>query len=259
MKRVLFIGACAAFLAACTQVDNGKQLQLLDGAWTITDLSGADLGDDDVAQLQLDLAEMTFHGNAGCNSMNGVLSVNEAVKNGLALEVQATTRMMCPDMNNDALLQDALGKVTTFSIDTVGGNRKAVLFDSEGNTLIKLSFLRKNGIDEWSIKGTWRVKSVKGEVIDMTESTPEFYFDLENNLFGGNTGCNSMGGGIELSDATMKFTEPYVTEMLCDEHSMDIENKIAGTLPLVAMWSVENAELHLLDEDGKVLIELIRE
>ncbi|MCQ2228632.1 MAG: META domain-containing protein [Bacteroidales bacterium] len=259
MKRLFLLGACAAMMAACTKVDNGNQLQLLDGTWTITELAGAKFSDETVAQLQIEVGEMRFAGNAGCNSMNGDMTAGDQANNELSFEVKASTRMMCPEMDNDAIFQDAINKVASFSVDTTGVLPLATLVDKDGNVLLKLQYLRKNGVDEWSIKGTWKVKSVNGEAVDKTETTPEFFFDLENNLFGGNTGCNSMGGSIELSDATMKFTNPYVTEMLCDEHSMDIENKIAGVLTKVAMWSVENAELHLLDEEGNVLVELIRE
>lgn len=260
MKRVLFAGACAAMLSACANVDQSSCLKMLDGAWTITELDGAAIDSEAAAvEMQMVMSDMQFAGNAGCNSMNGDITADITKKGDIAFEVKAMTKMMCPDMTNEEKLQAVLGKVAKYELDTVSSPAKVVLFDAEGNAVVKMQFLRKNEVDAWSIKGTWKVKAVRGESIDQTESTPEFFFDLENNLFGGNTGCNSMGGSIELTDCTMKFSDPYLTEMLCDEHSMDIENKVAGTLPHIAQWSVENAELHLLDEDGNVLIELIRE
>lgn len=260
MNKKTLLAGLAVICAACQNVGNNDMSNLLAGQWTITEIDGKTLEDGQIpAEIEIDMENNRFSANAGCNSMNGSISIDSTSNNGILFKLQATTRMMCPDMENEVKLQQMFEKVSKYTIDTISLQKSVALMDVEGKILVKLQYLKDSSADEWSLKGNWKIQAVNGQMIENTESTTDLYFDLENNLLGGNIGCNNLGGGVNLSDYSISFSDLTCTMKMCDEHSMEVEASINEALAKVSQWSVANGELLLQDENGQLLLTLIRE
>jgi len=72
-------------------------MDFLNGAWRVTAING-EPNSNEAVRFVIDLPEKKLHGNAGCNIVNGMISVDPDVSNSLQFSNLATTRMMCPDI-----------------------------------------------------------------------------------------------------------------------------------------------------------------
>ena len=79
-------------------------------------------------------AENRIYGNVGCNTINGALLQNEKTANSLKFENIATTMMMCPDMETETTVLNALNETRSFSIK----NGQVYLLGENGNELLVL-------------------------------------------------------------------------------------------------------------------------
>ena len=261
MNTKLIYASCSALmLMSCQPKNIPDHSTELDGQWTITAIDDTTIATGEIpAEMQIYVDRLTFAANAGCNNMNGAIVVDTLNEYGISFDLQAVTRMMCPDMNNEQKLQLALEKVVKFSLDTTGVRKVVTLLGSSNEKLVKLEFLKKHSTDEWSLKGNWHIRQVMGKDIENTESVTELYFDLQNNIVSGNAGCNSIGGSLDLGDYTMKFCDVNLTQQMCDQASMDVEASIIEALNSVSQWAVENGELLLENINGDVVMILYRE
>lgn len=114
----------------------GATLDMLNGEWNIEKINGKALGKSEkVPYIGFNVAEKRVYGNAGCNSINGMLEQEEGVANSINLDKLAMTMMMCADMEVEQQVLAALNTVKTFnSLD--GG--KMGLYDANGNLVITL-------------------------------------------------------------------------------------------------------------------------
>lgn len=78
--------------------------------------------------------ENRIYGNVGCNTINGALLQNEKTANSLKFENIATTMMMCPDMETETTVLNALNETRSFSIK----NGQVYLLGENGNELLVL-------------------------------------------------------------------------------------------------------------------------
>jgi len=116
-------------------------LNFLEGAWKVTKLGDNKVPSKVGMQIVIDMATRTIHGNAGCNILNGTLSIDMERENGIKFSKLATTRMTCPDIALEQEFLKALGEV--HSAVQVGGNN-AHLRDLSGNTIIVLRRMSKD-------------------------------------------------------------------------------------------------------------------
>lgn len=82
-------------------------MDFLNGAWRVTAINGEPNANEAV-RFVIDLPEKKLHGNAGCNIVNGEISVDPDVTNSVQFSNLATTRMMCPDINTETAVLVAL-------------------------------------------------------------------------------------------------------------------------------------------------------
>lgn len=260
MNKQLIICSCAALmLMGCNNKSVKNSSSMLDGQWTITEIDGVAIDVMNIpSEMQIVVDKKMFSSNAGCNSMTGTFNLDSIKGDLITFKMQGITRMSCPDMENEQRLQAVYEKIAKYSVDTVAEPKTVTFFDDTKVAVLKLSFLKGNSAEEWSLKGKWNIKSVSGIDIENTEAACELNFDLQNNIFNGIAGCNSLGGVIELGDYTLKFDDVNLTEMSCDDNSMKVEDSIVKALNSTRIWSVENGELHLENENGEVVMVLYR-
>lgn len=82
-------------------------MDFLNGAWRVTAING-NANTNEGIQFVIDLPEKKLHGNAGCNIVNGDISIDPDVSNSIQFSNLATTRMMCPDLATETAVLVAL-------------------------------------------------------------------------------------------------------------------------------------------------------
>lgn len=82
-------------------------MDFLNGAWRVTAING-NANTNQGIQFVIDLPEKKLHGNAGCNIVNGDISIDPDVSNSIQFSNLATTRMMCPDLATETAVLVAL-------------------------------------------------------------------------------------------------------------------------------------------------------
>lgn len=118
-------------------------LNFLEGAWQVTELNGEKLPSSVEIQTVIDLQTNTIHGNAGCNVLNGLITINMDIENGIGFKDLRTTRMTCPNIAYESRFLLALEQVAS----ATGSGDKARLFDAQGNTLVVLKRLSKTDLE----------------------------------------------------------------------------------------------------------------
>lgn len=114
-------------------------ITFINGAWTVTRLGNQEISEDKDMKLVIDIPELKVHGNTGCNILNGNIFVDPDKQNSLQFKDLATTRMMCPDIENEQRFLVALEQVET-AVPGADGTT-AQLKDAQGQVLIVLKRL----------------------------------------------------------------------------------------------------------------------
>lgn len=112
-------------------------ISFLNGAWKVDAVNGSAVPASADVKIVIDLDQKKIHGNAGCNIVNGSLILTLDKENGIEFKDLVTTRMTCPDIATEQAFLLALENVSSASRD--GSDNKAVLRDSDGNTVITLT------------------------------------------------------------------------------------------------------------------------
>ena len=109
-------------------------MEFLNGNWQITSVGGKAVNDEG-ANLFIDINELKVHGNTGCNFFNGVLYINPEKSNAIDFSNLATTRMACPNMEQESAiliaLEEAVGAIE-------GSEGRVMLLNSAGKELMTL-------------------------------------------------------------------------------------------------------------------------
>lgn len=82
-------------------------MDFLNGAWRVTAINGQP-NSNEAVQFVFDLPEKKIHGNAGCNIINGEITIDPDVTNSVQFSNIASTRMMCPDIATETAVLVAL-------------------------------------------------------------------------------------------------------------------------------------------------------
>ena len=109
-------------------------MDFLNGNWQITSVNGKAVSSDD-ATLFIDINELKVHGNTGCNLFNGSLFINPDKSNAIDFSNLASTRMMCPNMEQESAILLALEETVTA---IQGSKNNVMLLNSAGKELMTL-------------------------------------------------------------------------------------------------------------------------
>lgn len=109
-----------------------QDFDFLAGTWTVEQIDGRPADNPD-ARLVLDIDEMRLHGNTGCNTVNGTIVTDMALKGGISFQNLASTRKTCPNQSQEYALLVALEAaaevrpVDASTVDLLGVNGEPVL------------------------------------------------------------------------------------------------------------------------------------
>lgn len=108
----------------------------LSGEWVIELAGGKKIvGTAEVAPyIGFNTDESRVYGNVGCNTINGMFVQDENKPNSLWFENLATTMMMCPDMETENIILNALNETKSFRMK----DGKVYLLGEGGNELLVL-------------------------------------------------------------------------------------------------------------------------
>ena len=125
---------CAALMmASCGSGKNAVAVDL-SGEWNIVEVNGQQLSGDSDPFIGFDMEGKRIYGNAGCNRMMGAFELDSVNAGKIKLTQMGMTRMMCPDMETERVVTEALNKVAGYT-GTEGG---VALTDAEGKELVIL-------------------------------------------------------------------------------------------------------------------------
>lgn len=134
----LFMAGTLAGLSSCGTARNATgSIKALDGEWKITEVDGQGISstdNDNEAFIGLDVKEMRLYGSTSCNRLLGGFEA-DAKKGTISFGQTGSTRMMCPDMETERKVLDAIGKVTKYEIAPDG---KMAFKSADGTTVMKL-------------------------------------------------------------------------------------------------------------------------
>ena len=183
---------------------------------------------------------------AGCNQMGGPASFEGE---HLVVDDLATTEMGCDPPRHAQ--DDWLARFLT---SRPGWSRSgSTLTLDNGTTRIVLED-REVADPDRPLRGTkWVVDTIVDR--DTASSVPDgveavIAFDNDNR-FGGNTGCNGMGGNAIVDEAksTITFSEVITTKMACDDDRMRVERAVLATLEGDITYRID-ADVLRLDGPG---------
>ena len=87
------------------------------------------------------------------------------------------------------------------------------------------------------LNNEWQLTSINGKAIGETQKTPQIKFQLEENRFSGNDGCNQISGSIEeINNKDIKFGPMMGTKMACMD--MSVPDKFATAISSVTSYRI---------------------
>ena len=137
MRLSFSISFLVGFLLATGISPTGQaQVQELDHRWRVTYVGKFQNPKSqkkmESLYFEFDANAGTYTGNLGCNSVQGTFSLKQG--NGLVLHPGATTLMICPSMEVELDMQNALEKTRAYKIET----GTLYLLNDSGKTLMML-------------------------------------------------------------------------------------------------------------------------
>ena len=111
-----------------------QNFEFLNGTWKVTKIGDQPVNVERM-KIVIDVDEAKLHGNAGCNTFNGVMEIDMEHPNSISFNSIAITRMMCPDMQYETAFIVALEEVS--SARPVSG-QEVVLCDDQQKPVLTL-------------------------------------------------------------------------------------------------------------------------
>lgn len=131
-KAIMMMGLVS--LMACGTSKKTVPFTSLEGEWIITEVNNEEVKAEVTPFLGFDTKEKSLYGNAGCNSLMGILEVDENKPGTLSFGSVGSTKRMCADMAaEDAILQ-TLGKVKGYEMT----ENTLILHDEAGKEIMEL-------------------------------------------------------------------------------------------------------------------------
>lgn len=248
---------CAAVLMlSVTSCRSSRQLSAdnLAGEWNVTTLNGKNIDGANVPFIGIDVDGKRVYGNAGCNRIMGSLELDASGQGKLSFGQVAATRMMCPDMELETAVLDALNVVGGYSLTENG----LQLTDGDGNVVITLTRREALAVD---LEGEWIINAVNSEPVEKLDVTPFLAFNVAEQRVNGNAGCNLVSGSFTVGDSGMslKFDDNMISTMMAGP-GLETEQKVKDALSRVAKFELngDRSQLTLLDATGTAVLTLTR-
>lgn len=254
-KLSLVVGLLAFVLSSCSTTKKVPISMALIGEWNIIEVDGGVVVPADNQPfpfIEFNFEKGTVNGSSGCNRFSG--TYDRTAKAGvLSMSNLASTMMMCPNMELESKVLDALGRVRKYKKE---GDR---LFLYEGGKRPIVVLAPRNTADLSLLEGRWRIASVRGKSVNQNERTPYLEFDVKQSRVFGNAGCNRLNGALVLDEKdkhSLLFRGVATTRMACDQ--MELENEVLKAVNEVDNFKVLKNTLELYNTEGHLLLYLIK-
>jgi heat shock protein HslJ len=112
---------------------------------------------------------------------------------------------------------------------------------------------------EYELNKIWVLQNLHGKTADKItwpNGIPWMELKINSTTFGGNTGCNGMGGTVHATSEKITFYNIIDTRMYCV--GVDEIEFLVG-LESSRYWTIENDRLFLYDAPGGVVIAVFKE
>ena len=250
MKKMLISAAAFAAVVLSSCGTTGKSVDI-SGEWNVVSVKGEQVAGN--PYIGFDLAEGRIYGNAGCNRIMGGVEVDSVNPGKIGFTGVGATRMMCPDMETEQKVLEALNEVAGYQASSAG----VELTDKDGNVLMSLEKKEAPAVSVNDINGKWNITKVEGAVVEVADKTPFISFNVAENAVHGNGGCNIINGSFsqeEGNPSSLKFGQMISTMMAGP--GMETERKVLSAMNKVASFVVnEDGTLSLMNvADNEVLL-----
>ena len=250
MKKMLISAAAFAAVVLSSCGTTGKSVDI-SGEWNVVSVKGEQVEGN--PYIGFDLAEGRIYGNAGCNRIMGGVEVDSVNPGKIGFTGVGATRMMCPDMETEQKVLEALNEVAGYQASSAG----VELTDKDGNVLMSLEKKEAPAVSVNDINGKWNITKVEGAAVEVADKTPFISFNVAENAVHGNGGCNIINGSFsqeEGNPSSLKFGQMISTMMAGP--GMETERNVLSAMNKVASFVVnEDETLSLMDvADNEVLL-----
>ena len=250
MKKMLISAAAFAAVVLSSCGTTGKSVDI-SGEWNVVSVKGEQVAGN--PYIGFNLAEGRIYGNAGCNRIMGGVEVDSVNPGKIGFTGVGATRMMCPDMETEQKVLEALNEVAGYQASSAG----VELTDKDGNVLMSLEKKEAPAVSVNDINGKWNITKVEGAAVEVADKTPFISFNVAENAVHGNGGCNIINGSFsqeEGNPSSLKFGQMISTMMAGP--GMETERNVLSAMNKVASFVVnEDETLSLMDvADNEVLL-----
>lgn len=253
MKKNLISAAAFAAILLSSCGTTTKSVDIT-GEWNVVSVAGKQVTGN--PYIGFDTENGRLYGNAGCNRIMGGFEIDSVNPGHIGLTNVASTRMMCPDMETEQKVLEALNEVTGFKSSATG----VELTDKDGKVLISLEKREAPAVSVNDINGEWKISKVEGAAVEVADKTPFLSFNVAENAVHGNGGCNIINGSFsqeEGNPSSLKFGHMISTMMAGP--GMETERKVLTAMNKVASFVVnEDGTLSLMDAENNEVLLLVK-
>ncbi len=229
------------------------------GEWAVMELNGRELkinGDNrptfTFTASPDENGDVNVIGFNGCNYVNGVYRVTPGK---LTARGEFLSSMMaCPDAPYETEINQALGKITGYTVESADGASTLRLTDESGRAVM---VLRNHTLA--FLNGAWKVVRIDNRTVPSSADV-RVVIDVESKTIHGNAGCNLLNGGLILNldvKNGVEFRNLSTTRMMCPD--MDTERAFLVALEQVTKAdNIDADNATLLDDKGASIISLQR-
>ena len=253
MKKTLISAAAfaAVLLSSCGTASKSVDIS---GEWNVVSVEGKEVTGN--PYIGFDMENGRLYGNAGCNRIMSGVEIDSVNPGHIGLTNIGATRMMCPDMETEQKVLEALNEVAGYKASATG----VELTDKDGKVLMSLEKREAPAVSINDINGEWTISKVDGVEIEVADKTPFLSFNVADNAVHGNGGCNIINGSFSQEEgnaSSLKFGQMISTMMAGP--GMETEGKVLEAMNKVASFVVnEDGTLSLMDAGNNEVLLLVR-
>ena len=239
-------------LTSCQVTRHATSSSMIEGEWNITEVNGSAINAHPSPYIGFNTQENCVYGNSGCNKIAG--SFDFKGKNGqIELGQMLSTMMACPNME---LEQSILQELNSVECIKFSDNEHLALCDKNRKPLIQME-RRFHTVPLSDIDGKWRIVSVFGENMPVSDQTPYVNFDTGNSCISAFAGCNHLSGSIKSGEKnTLIISNAATTMMACPD--MRVEDMVKMVLPEIRTVDLVNDSVMRLNSGASAYISLLR-
>ena len=179
--------------------------------------------------------------NAGCNIMNGGFEIADGA---FIVSQLASTMMACeqPLMDQDMWVSEFLSSSPTIAL---AGSTLTLTGDGVTITLDEIEPAALVGTT-WTVSGTLATEAISSVPMDSTASITI----ADDGSIAVNTGCNTGGGSVEITDTTLVFGPITSTRIGCQPEVAALEASVLGVLQGEVAYEITGDTLSLRSGEG---------